>query len=229
MKFTVRIDKSIIYTKIRDTLLLQQIENKFSYSSIANISYNKKINDLERSGKRKLSEYMDNFDIELTEKNEEIAKLKAETEHLKFRLRTQQTIESAEGRKPVIYHGKLEDSYQGETHDAILTAIQAYIDSTPSVTKRKQILQSIIDSNPMTERRDKLAAKIKDLFRGFTSMTPTIKNELQKLGFSIEEGGKHYKLFFTGYPDCFATLPKTGSDRGRGGLNTTRDIIRQLL
>ena len=55
-----------------------------------------------------------------------------------------------------------------------------------------------------------------------------LRRELEDMGFSISEDGKHFKLVFQGDDRYTFTLPKSGSD-WRGGLNAASDIGRLLF
>ena len=59
-------------------------------------------------------------------------------------------------------------------------------------------------------------------------MTPSISKELQDIGFSISDDGKHIKLVFGEDSRYTGTLSKTGSDR-RAGDNTAHDLIRDIF
>lgn len=78
--------------------------------------------------------------------------------------------------------------------------------------------------NPLEAQRDQL----KKLLRGMTTVDGKIRRELEHVGFSISDDGKHFKLAFQGDDRYTYTLPKSGSDQ-RGGLNAASDIARLLF
>jgi hypothetical protein len=59
-------------------------------------------------------------------------------------------------------------------------------------------------------------------------MDAKTRRELESMGFSISEAGKHYKLVFHEDERYMLVLPKTGSDH-RGGLNSASDFCRLLF
>lgn len=54
------------------------------------------------------------------------------------------------------------------------------------------------------------------------------KKELQEIGFTVIDDGKHIKLIFMDDDRYIGTLSKTGSDH-RGGDNTAHDMISQIF
>lgn len=72
-----------------------------------------------------------------------------------------------------------------------------------------------------------IASEIKQIFRDYQRLNSSKKNKLRKLGFTIINQKKHYKLFYKGGKYPFI-LPKTGSDQHHGGLNLAHVIIRKL-
>lgn len=59
-------------------------------------------------------------------------------------------------------------------------------------------------------------------------MTPSVSKELEAIGFSLSDDGKHIKLVFCEDARYTGTLSKTGSDY-RAGDNTAHDIIRAIF
>ena len=51
---------------------------------------------------------------------------------------------------------------------------------------------------------------------------------LEGVGFTITDGGKHYKAVFADDPRFTFTIYKTAGD-GRSGKNMTSDILRKLF
>lgn len=79
----------------------------------------------------------------------------------------------------------------------------------------------------MSDDTKTLRNKIKSLFKGYRVMTKAMRRELKSLGFSINEDGKHYKIFYSDNKTKFYTLSKTASDF-RSGRNFASDLIRGL-
>ena len=107
--------------------------------------------------------------------------------------------------------------------------IEDAVTRVPQDSRRQHVLTSILetnklDDNPLEGRREQL----KKLLRGMSTIDGKMRRELEDMGFSISEDGKHFKLVFQGDDRYTYTLPKSGSD-WRGGLNAASDIARLLF
>ena len=58
-------------------------------------------------------------------------------------------------------------------------------------------------------------------------MAGSTASDLEELGFTISDGGKHYKITYMGDDRYVFALPKSGSDH-RGGLNAASDIGKRV-
>ena len=77
-------------------------------------------------------------------------------------------------------------------------------------------------------QNDNIHFKLKKLFRDYHMMTTSIRQGLNHLGFSVEGGKTHYKVFFKDNPHPIV-ISKTASDC-RSGLNFVRyamTVVRQ--
>lgn len=75
---------------------------------------------------------------------------------------------------------------------------------------------------------EELKPQLKRLFVGYRAMTSKLRKKLESIGFSVKDGGKHYKLLFS-YQNksIIITISKTSSDY-RCGLNIVSTICQQL-
>ncbi len=71
-----------------------------------------------------------------------------------------------------------------------------------------------------------LLQELKRIFRGYRTLNASIKRKLKKLGFTINEHSRHYKLY---YPNCsrVVIIPKTCSDYA-GGIQIAHEIVRYI-
>ena len=86
-------------------------------------------------------------------------------------------------------------------------------------SKQKQlmyILQDLLKYNDYQRLSEQRKQEVKTLFKGYKSMSATMRQALQKLGFEISEDGAHYKLTYGGDPRYRTTIAKTGSDHREG-------------
>jgi len=68
---------------------------------------------------------------------------------------------------------------------------------------------------------------IKNMFKGYRKMTKSLRRKLRSLGFTVLEGGKHYKLYYLDDFNHPITLSKTASD-SRTGLNISSALIHAV-
>ena len=125
--------------------------------------------------------------------------------------------------------GRERDLYPNEVLGILLDAIEDAATRVQHDSRRQHVLRSILEANrleenPLEGRREQL----KRLLRGTSTIDGKLRRELEDMGFSISEDGKHFKLVFQGDDRYTFTLPKSGSD-WRGGLNAARDIGRLLF
>ena len=97
--------------------------------------------------------------------------------------------------------------------------------SSGSYTRKRMVLEKVLEENEYdSSKREELIERLKNAFNGYRNMTGAMRLELQKMGFSITEEGKHYKLFIEGDEGGISvTLPKTSGD-SRAGKNIFSDI-----
>lgn len=73
----------------------------------------------------------------------------------------------------------------------------------------------------------KFRCELKNALKSYSGMTKTLRRKLSSLGFTITDGGKHYKLYFREDKHHSYTLSKTPSD-SRSGLNFATDVLRMI-
>ncbi|MCP1622211.1 hypothetical protein [Pseudomonas nitroreducens] len=179
------------------------------------------IEALKSSGSTAIDEYIDIFDAEISSLKDELSKLERENARLKSQAfsRTSDNDDCE-----LIVPSSEKDLYPGEHQDLVLEAIESYHSSTPEKYKRrKDVLQAILQSNTKNGSREEITREIKDTLSQYQKLDDRTKRNLERLGFSIEGEGTHYKLTFqldSRYP---IILAKTPSDH-RAGKNTASDI-----
>jgi hypothetical protein len=119
--------------------------------------------------------------------------------------------------------------YKEEVKIIVSEGLKSALKNSYSGSRRENILEQVVKSmDSSTNERDKIADKIKVLFKGYIKMTGPIRSELERMGFEMTQEGKHWKLFRPDNPNIFEMLSKTSSDR-RAGMNTAAEIIRRFL
>ena len=69
---------------------------------------------------------------------------------------------------------------------------------------------------------------LKNTFKAYRGMTRALRHKLRDLGFTVTDGGKHYKLYYNSDWHHPFVLAKTPSDT-RTGLNFASAVIRSIV
>ncbi|MEW6692370.1 MAG: hypothetical protein AB1340_06010 [Pseudomonadota bacterium] len=216
-----------IARKVRLSLLSQRSKRECTWSHIQELKSKQRIRELKESGSNRVDDYIAAFDTELESKNEEIQRLEQEVNRLKYG-----ASNDAQGRNliggAISLGGREKDLYQGERLCILLDALSSAVGSTEPHSRRRMVLEDMIEANTQEGQRESILSSLKEVLRSYTAMNGTIRSELERLGFEISEEGKHYKLSFRGDKRYPFILPKTGSDH-RGGLNAFSDLKKRLF
>ena len=70
-----------------------------------------------------------------------------------------------------------------------------------------------------------LKTALSNLLRSYTAMTHSLRKKLKVLGFTVENGGKHYKVYYGGETAIYCTMSKTPSD-WRTGRKLAGELLR---
>jgi len=120
------------------------------------------------------------------------------------------------------------DLYAYEKKDLLLTFLKKSVASIHPNSRQSHILQDILASNQTRGQRQSIEYTLRSVLPGYRRMNAKTRRVLNKLGFTISQDGRHYKVVFRGDPRYSFSLPKTGSD-SRGGANLLSDIRKRLL
>ena len=173
--------------------------------------------------KAQLSEYMDTFDQENKNLRDQIEDLNAEVYSLRSQLDTLRATLNGDSEDTCFYKmGTEPNLYAGERSD-LLHSILSQVQSKYEPSSRPYILiQSMLDANPSIGECERVISGISTIFGGDGRLNKTAKAQLKDLGFTIEEDGPHYKIFFHD-PRYMFTVSKTPSDHREG-----KNMISQI-
>jgi hypothetical protein len=135
---------------------------------------------------------------------------------------------SSTDNMPILFLGEEDEFFQDEIRAMLLDALKIVLPQYASRPRRKAVLEDIIKSNDCKRRTDERSKQLKNLLKGYKTMSGSMKHTLQDMGFVITEGGKHYKLTYYGDGRYMATLAKTPSD-SRSGINIASEIIKDMF
>lgn len=229
---------SIVNTVIEHMAQLH-IESRYSLTQLQANKLQAQLKTVVRKGEADSKEYKEleaMYEELLKQKQDQIGELQGQLESaldsvkkLENQLEYQGYQLETVDKIPVLAYGKERDLYPNEQQSLLIEIIEKEKELSRKPSRKYDILKSIVEENNKNqsgigEKRNSL----KRCLHGYTKMTPTIKKELQEIGFSITEDGKHIKLVFMEDDRYIGTLSKTGSDH-RGGDNTAHDLISQIF
>lgn len=205
---------------VNNTLLSDRLKDQFSRWVEAETA--------KRKAEDEVDKVYEEFDQDLSELQEKVAELTRKNEELQYenqRLRARMAEADA---VPVIFLGEEEEFYQGEIRDMILGTLDDGLHAAGESTRRADVLEDILENNPYYHLSDERKQRVKNLFKGYKSLTGAMRQELQSMGFEITEAGKHYKLTYRGDSRYMVTIGKTPSDN-RSGNNNAALINKNML
>jgi len=141
------------------------------------------------------------------------------------------TIPPVHNQNVITLCSKEMDFYPDETYELILRLIAEEINRLPDdpnyYRRRRDLLRSLLDSNPSHHHQARMRAQIEELFSNYNGMTKSLESRLRELGFSLNDG-HHYKIIWHNDQRYIFSFAKTPSDY-RAGRNIARDLIHLLF
>lgn len=175
-----------------------------------------------------INQVYEEFDEDIKNLQKKLDELSKENEALQmenFGLRAKMNASDA---MPIIYQGDEEDFYPEEIKDMVLGVLADALNNTEKGTRQHDVLEDILQNNPYQHLSDERKQRVKNLFKGYKTLTGVMRQELISLGFEISDDGKHYKITYKGDPRYMVTIGKTPSDN-RAGSNNAGMINKLML
>jgi hypothetical protein len=122
----------------------------------------------------------------------------------------------------------LAELYQDETRDFVIEALTRSLPSMTEEGRRVDVIKAVLEENPVTGERERIEDKLGNIFHGSNKLTATMESEIRDLGFEIEDGSKHPKVYVPGHESRKYTISKTPSDH-RTRKNEFSGLRKQLL
>lgn len=219
--------KLAIFEEIRQSLNNRRPLLRCTLAAVKELKSRRLINGLKDAGSAEVQSYVNAFEDELSSKSAALVAAESEIARLKAEIRRYEAQDPRDSGLVLDMGGEI-DFYEGEILDTVRDALQGAIARVTPDGRRQHLLEALVDANPISVERAKSREKIKSLLRGYQSMDARTSKELERIGFSISDGGKHYKLVYQNDSRYTFTLAKSGSDY-RGGLNAVGDLCRFLF
>ena len=122
--------------------------------------------------------------------------------------------------------------FKGDTDGYFEDIIQSVLlearRNMPSDSRRADILDDILNSNGYKGFLAERIKRIKELFKGYKTMSSAMRKELEAMGMEITEDGIHYKVKYYGDDRYYTSIAKSASDH-REGDNSAHQIIKGML
>lgn len=173
---------------------------------------------------------VDTTDAEIREYQRQIRELTEENKSLSAENQALRAgfDEKERDDEPLLYLGEEDEFYEGEIRETVLYTLENVASGLPKHNcRRKDILEDVIKHNKYNKTVHQKHEEIKRILKGFKKVTPRMKKDLEDLGFTLTEDGKHYKMTY-GDGRYTTSLAKTPSDSRSGG-NMASDISNQMF
>lgn len=180
--------------------------------------------------KEETEELLDSFSNDFDELTEENGRLRSSISDLEQELAYYRDIfnNKQASDSSFISSGSEKELFQGEKKEFVLSVLSDSLQNIQDETRKKHIIQDIIQQNDSENILNYKRDKIKRLLTNYSGLNGKLKQELKQLGFTVTEDGKHYKLTYFNDKRYIIHMAKTPSD-GRAGKNIISDINNKVF
>jgi FtsZ-binding cell division protein ZapB len=170
------------------------------------------------------------YDNTIDEMQLEIEILKEENERLRKIVdgkAREQTLSFNDG---IITRGKEADFYPNEVREIVMDVLKsARTNLIKNNTRRADVIDDIIEANPVEGTPGIRAKALQTLFKGYSNMDASIRKKLNDLGISCPAKiSSHHKASYYDDNRYKVSISASCSDR-RGGNNTAAEMTRKFL
>jgi len=211
---------------IRAALVNKQPDRQLTWAFLEETRSKRALEELRQRGSTELNEYINQFDAELHAKQAQLDQ--AEKEIWRLRAEVRRLEVQSERANGVLNNGNETDLFAGERVAVVVDVLKAAVANTEAGSRRQHILADLIAANDVESDRGQIEAQLKSIFETYRTMDAGRRGQLERLGFTITEEGKHYKAIFMGDSRYTFSIPKTSSDH-RAGMNLFSVVRRTIL
>lgn len=215
-----RMDSLYTWQGVNRAILSDNLENHISRLAEAESA--------KQNAEDEINQVYEAFDEDIKSLQKKLEELSNANEALQMENYGLRAKMNASDAMPIIYQGDEEDFYPEEVKDMVLGVLADALNNTEKGTRLHDVLEDILQNNPYQHLSDERKQRVKNLFKGYKTLTGTMKQELMSLGFQITDDGKHYKVTYKGDPRYMVTIGKTPSDN-RAGSNNAGMINKIML
>ena len=180
--------------------------------------------------KEETEELLDSFSNDFDALTEENGRLRSNISDLEQELACYKNFFNSkeDSDSSFISSGSEEEFFQGEKKAFVLSVLSDSLQNIQDGTRKKDIIQDIIQQNGSENILNHKRDQIKRLLTNYSGLNGKLKQELKQLGFTVTEEGKHYKLTYFDDNRYTITMAKTPSD-GRAGKNNVSEINKKVF
>ena len=216
-----------IFKEVRLSLNHRRPLSRCTINAVKELRSRRQINALRDAGSAEVDSYIAAFEGELKARLNALEVAETEIHRLKAEIRrfeAQDTLNTGLS----LQLGTECDLYESEIMSIVCGTLEAEISNVVADSRTQHVLTALVAANPIPDERIRYREQIKATLRGYQKMDTKTRKDLEGMGFSISDAGKHYKLVFNDDERYTHILPKSGSDY-RGGLNAAGDFSRLLF
>lgn len=180
--------------------------------------------------KEETDELLDSFSSDFDDLTEENSRLRSSISELEAELAYYKSVFNS-GRingNSFLSSGSEKEFFPDEKKEFILSVLSDSLANIQDDTRKKHIVQDIIQQNTIEDILSKKREEVKRLITDYNGLNGKLKQDLKQLGFSVSDDGKHYKLTYFNDKRYIIPMAKTPSD-GRAGKNNVSNINNKVF
>lgn len=218
---------SAVAEQVRQALASRRPDYHCTWDFLRELIFRKKLEKLRIQGQAGIDEYATAFDQEIRATKNRLEEAEREIRRLKSELarRVRDEKISLDG---LLSPGRERDLFGGEHRDIVVLALQEAKCRVQPDGRTAEVLQSLIDANPPIGEGARIEECIRKALRNCQNLGKHERRQLEEVGFTITDDGKHLKLVFRRDDRYTFAMAKTGSDY-RGMKNWISDTTKRLF
>lgn len=220
--------RKLVVSHVRTALMNRRPLKRCTWEETEFLAARGAIERLRSSGSEDLNEYIKAFDAEAKAREEQLQQAEGEIYRLRAQIRALEAAGGAESGTLSLSFSDEAELYPGEFREIVFDALSDAMGRVHADSRRQHILAAVngIDGEPGISRKKR--EEIKAILRNYKSMDKATQDGLSRMGFTVKDEGKHYKLVFGNDERYTFSLAKSASDH-RGGLNLASDISKAVF
>ena len=208
-----------------------RVDDRFSWSQLQANRLRKQLTLTLRRNEQDSKDYKEletTYEELLAEKESQIQRLSDQLTSANITIEQLEMQLTAVEDIPALVLGDERDLYPFEQKSMLVEILERELRGTKENTRKSHVLTALLNANRCDNTVDEKRKRIKSCLHGYSKFTTAIKKELEDIGFSLSDDGKHVKAVFGEDQRYMGTLSKTGSDH-RAGDNIAHDLIRLIF